>query len=187
MLFDLRLEYANVLYKFSLKIIYACFWALFCKCQRLYGVFGSSKTNFSKVQYIWDYLQLTDCKKSAFFTSYDYLKFKCCITARQYAVIGLENMLTICYFFGNLSLMLINVMLANKKHVIFENKKIVVYWIVWKYFFLIFYIRFNKIEVHGMWVSVFLKIGKWDVLNYFILSYYFLYNWDPEFTRCSQE
>ena len=42
-------------------------------------------------------------------------------------MIGLENMLTICYFFGNLSLMLINVTLANKKHVIFENKKIVVY------------------------------------------------------------
>ena len=54
---------------------------------------------FSKAQYIWNNLQLRECKKSARFKGYGCLKFGCCIIARHHRKMRLKNMLKICLVF----------------------------------------------------------------------------------------
>ena len=61
---------------------------------------------------------------SVHFKSHGYLEFRCCIIAKQCAIMRLENILKICLVFFKLEsgYVFINVMLINKKHVeVLEN------------------------------------------------------------------
>ena len=46
----------------------------------------------SKIQYVWDHSQFTECIKSNSLKNYSFLKLRCCITAKQYVIIRLGSM-----------------------------------------------------------------------------------------------
>ena len=91
MLMFLWIQYQNML-----RV--CLFWSLLTQFLPSMIVIWTLQTDFFvlfKFQYIWDHSQLTECNKSTHFKSNGYLKFRCYVIARQYAIMRLGNMLKI--------------------------------------------------------------------------------------------